>query len=71
MDDVDIDNLLAPIKGPAAWRGVDLAASDAWRRQLTDNEIAALTRAAKAAQAMPCPGFGADAFVVPELLSFF
>ncbi|MEA2770789.1 MAG: hypothetical protein QOD93_3751 [Acetobacteraceae bacterium] len=60
-------DLHAPIDTPAAWRGADLAASDAWRRRLTDAEIAALERATEFAGSVPCPGFGPAAFPVPEL----
>jgi Taurine catabolism dioxygenase TauD, TfdA family len=67
MDDVGFDRILTPIEGPSAWRGADLEASEAWRRRLTDTEIAALTRAAEAARDVGCPGFGAAAFPVPEL----
>ena len=62
-----MDDILAPIDSPAAWRGADLAASDAWRRRLSANEIAALIRAAEETRAMPCPGFGPQAFRAPEL----
>jgi hypothetical protein len=48
MDDVGTDRNLAPIDSPAAWRGGDLEGSDAWRRRLTETEIAALIRAAGA-----------------------
>lgn len=70
-DGVGKDDLLAPIDCPAAWRGAELEASDAWRRSLTAVEIAALTRAAEATHAIACPGFGADAFPVPELGPLF
>ena len=55
------------IDGPAAWRGAELAASESWRRQLTSMEIGALERAAAEAAALPCPGFAAAGFQVPEL----
>src|ERR1700735_616704 len=67
MDDVDMDSVLAPIDSPAAWKGAELQASDAWRRRLTATEIAALTRAAEETKGIACPGFGAAAFRVPEV----
>jgi hypothetical protein len=67
MDDIDMDSVLAPIDSPAAWRGAELEASEAWRRRLTKTEIAALTRAAKETRDIACPGFGPAAFRVPEL----
>ncbi|MEJ1978194.1 MAG: TauD/TfdA family dioxygenase [Acetobacteraceae bacterium] len=66
-----MDTHLAPIDSPAAWRGEDLARSDAWRRALTPAEISALERATAQVRALPCPGFGPDAFVVPELAELF
>jgi hypothetical protein len=71
MDDFRIEGFLAPIDGPAAWRGAELEASDAWRRRLTEIEIAALTRAAEETSSIACPGFGAEAFRVPELGPLF
>jgi hypothetical protein len=62
---------LAPIDTPAAWRGADLEASDAWRRRLTGAEVAALERATDAASSAACPGFGPAAFPVPELAPLF
>jgi hypothetical protein len=64
-------DLLAPIETPAAWRGTDLLSSEAWRRRLTSGEIAALERAADAAEGAVCPGFGPAAFPVPELAPLF
>jgi hypothetical protein len=61
----------APIIGPAAWRGSELAASPAWRHRLSDDEIAELDRALAAAKAtgrrldalraadLPLPGLAA------------
>jgi hypothetical protein len=71
MDDVGTDRILAPIDSPAAWRGPDLETSDAWRRRLTETEIAALIRAADETRDIVCPGFGADRFSVPELGPLF
>jgi hypothetical protein len=65
------DDLIAPIDSPAAWHGADLAASAAWRRSLTGDEIAALERATLAARALPITGFGPAAFPVPELAPLF
>ncbi len=62
---------LSPIDSPAAWRGEDLARSDAWRRVLTPTEIAALERAADQARTAPFPGFGRAAFPVPELAPLY
>lgn len=68
-----MDPNLNPIESPAAWRGADLAGSDAWRRALTGREIAALERAAAdvRAKGAPCPGFGRDTFSIPELAPLF
>jgi hypothetical protein len=66
-----MDSLLAPIDAPAAWHGAALAESDAWRRQLTETEIAALERATEVARDATCPGFGSAAFPVPELAPLF
>jgi hypothetical protein len=66
-----VNNLLAPIDTPAAWHGTALAASDAWRRQLTVAEIAALERATEAVRDATCPGFGPGVFPVPELAPLF
>jgi hypothetical protein len=66
-----MDDLLAPIETPAAWRGNQLAESDAWRRSLTNTEIAALQRATEKAESAPCPGFGPASFQVPELAPLF
>ena len=66
-----MNNLVAPIDTPAVWHGAALATSDAWRRQLTETEIAALERATEMARTAPCPGFGPAAFPVPELTPLF
>jgi len=66
-----MDAQLAPIDSPAAWRGDELARSAAWRRTLTSAEIAALERATAEVGTLPCPGFGPDAFAVPELAGLF
>jgi hypothetical protein len=71
MNDISMEELFAPIDGPAAWRGAELAASDAWRRRLTDTEIAALERATELAATLPCPGFGPASFEVRELAMLF
>src|SRR5580698_1836514 len=71
MDDVGIDRILTPIDSPAAWRGDELRASEAWRRRLTEIEIAAMLRAAEAVRDVTCPGFPAAAFPVPELGPLF
>jgi hypothetical protein len=70
MKGLDAMNL-APIKIPSAWRGTELADSDAWRRRLTATEIAALERATDEARDASCPGFGPDVFRVPELGPLF
>jgi hypothetical protein len=44
-----------PIEGPAAWRGRELAASDAWRHRLTAAELEELDRALAAAKATGRP----------------
>ena len=59
--------VLRPIDSPAAWRGPELAASEAWGRRLGATEVAALERAAENAAGLPCPGFPASAFPIPEL----
>jgi Taurine catabolism dioxygenase TauD, TfdA family len=66
-----VENVYTPIGGPIAWRGSELTGSEAWRRRLTDHEIAALERAAHETHAIACPGFGASAFSVPELVTLF
>jgi hypothetical protein len=45
----------APILGPSAWRGSDLAASTAWRHRLSSDEIAELDRARTTAKATGRP----------------
>jgi hypothetical protein len=64
---------LDPIEGPSAWRGTELAADPGWRRVLNAAEIAALERAADAAEARGVgpTEFSAAAFEVPELASVF
>lgn len=59
--------------GPVAWRGADLARDTSWRRTLTADELAALKRAAAAAEArgVPPTGFAAAEFPVPELRPLF
>ncbi|HVH81260.1 MAG TPA: taurine catabolism dioxygenase TauD, partial [Stellaceae bacterium] len=61
------------IEGPAAWRGSELAADPSWRRTLTAEEVAALQRAAAAAEArgIALTGFPAHEFPVPELTPLF
>jgi hypothetical protein len=68
-----LDTTLQPIEGPAAWRGTDLTADPSWRRTLTGEEIAALERAAVAAEARGVAetGFGPADFPVPELMPLF
>jgi hypothetical protein len=66
-----MDNDLAPIDSPAAWRGGDLARSAAWRRALSASEVSALERATAQVRALPCPGFGPESFAVPELAELF
>lgn len=44
-----------PIRGPAAWRGRELAASTAWRHRLSAAELAELDRALAAAKATGRP----------------
>jgi hypothetical protein len=55
----------------AAWRGNELAESEAWRRRLTAREIAALERATLETRDVTCPGFGPKSFAVPELRPLF
>jgi hypothetical protein len=64
-------DLLAPIETKAAWRGTELEASEAWGRNLTVTEIAALERATETVMHHPCPGFGPSAFAVPALKPLF
>ncbi len=45
----------APIAGPSAWHGSELAASTAWRYRLADDEVAELDRAVAAAKATGRP----------------
>jgi hypothetical protein len=61
------------IEGPSTWRGSELAADPSWRRRLTDEEVAALGRAAMAAESrgVGATGFGPADFAVPELKSLF
>jgi hypothetical protein len=66
-----MDDVFEPIDSPAAWRGDELLASPAWRRVLTDDEIAALQRATIGAHDAPSPGFGKSDFAVPELAPLF
>ena len=66
-----MDDMLAPIDSPAAWRGDELLHSPAWRRALTQAELTALDRATIAARGAPCPGFGKASFPVPELIDLF
>lgn len=62
-----MQQIYTPIETPAAWRGSELQASEAWGRRLSDVEIAALERATDASASEPCPGFAAAAFRIPEL----
>src|SRR5665213_291695 len=66
-----MNDLLAPIEGPAAWRGDELLDSPAWRRALSATDLAALERATAAAHGAPVPGFNKAAFPVPELAPLF
>jgi hypothetical protein len=61
------------IEGPVAWHGNELAADPCWRRTLTADEVAALERAAAAAEAggIASTGFAASEFPVPELEPLF
>ena len=45
--------------------------SGAWRRALSTQEIVSLERAADLAVGVPCPGFPATSFPVPELVPLF
>jgi len=71
MNDFPATDVLTPIETAQAWTGAELEASDAWRRGLTAPEIDALSRAADTARDARCPGFGPDAFQVPELAELF
>jgi hypothetical protein len=68
MDGISFGGFEA-IEGRAAWRGSELAADSSWRRALTADEIAAMERAAVAAErrGMAPTGFAAEEFPVPEL----
>ena len=68
-----LDAAVQLIDGPAAWRGSGLAGDPLWRRTLTAEEVAALERAAGAAEArgVAPTGFGAAEFPVPELEPLF
>jgi hypothetical protein len=68
-----LDAAVQLIDGPAAWRGSGLAGDPSWRRTLTAEEVAALERAAGAAEArgVAPTGFGAAEFPVPELEPLF
>ncbi|MBV8778933.1 MAG: TauD/TfdA family dioxygenase [Alphaproteobacteria bacterium] len=72
MDGVGFAGFQA-IEGPAAWTGRELAANPSWRRALTADEIAAIERAAVAAErrGVAPTGFAAKQFPVPELEPLF
>ncbi len=59
----------AQFRTPDAWRGSELARSDAWRVRLTDSEIAELcaARAAAAATGKPMAQWHAEDFPLPTL----
>jgi hypothetical protein len=61
------------IEGPAAWRGSELVIDPSWRRTLTIEEVAALERAAMAAEARSVgpTRFGPAEFTLPELKPLF
>ena len=58
-----------PVGGPAAWRGADLAGSDAWRDRLDDAQVAELRRAVATARASgrPTRELTAADFPLPSL----
>ena len=58
-----------PVGGPAAWRGADLAGSDAWRDRLDDAQIDELQRAVATARASgrPTRELTAADFPLPSL----
>jgi hypothetical protein len=58
-----------PIGGPAAWRGDELAGSDAWRERLTGEQVAELARAVDVARACgrPTAQLTAADFPLPKL----
>ncbi|HEX5317973.1 MAG TPA: TauD/TfdA family dioxygenase [Stellaceae bacterium] len=64
-----MDAQTRPIGGPASWRGDELTGDPSWRRELTAAELAALERAASAAEArgIGSTGFAAADFPIPEL----
>ncbi len=68
-----IDTAVRLIDGPAAWRGTELAGDPSWRRTLTGDEVAALERAAAAAETrgVSPTGFAATEFPAPELTPLF
>ncbi len=66
-----LDSHLAPIETKATWKGAELAASPAWQRVLTQTEIDALLRTAKASRHLPLFGFGPTAFPLPDLKPLF
>jgi hypothetical protein len=58
-----------PLTGPAAWRGEDLAKSDAWIHTLTTSELSELHRALARvhARALTLPEITRDDFPLPTL----
>lgn len=65
-----MDHALAPIGGPAAWRGgAELSARGFWPRRLTDAEIAGLEAALAAVKAAgrQVPAIAREHFAIPAL----
>jgi hypothetical protein len=58
-----------PIAGPSAWRGEDLARSDAWIHRFTASELSELHRALARvhARGLALPGIGREDFPLPTL----
>lgn len=64
-----MDHAIAPIGGPAAWRGAELAARGFWPRRLTAAEIAGLDAALAAVKAAgrQVPAIAKEHFAIPAL----
>ena len=59
----------APVGGPAAWRGPDVAGRDDWQVRLADEEIAEIEIAARACEMLPLEEIGRENFPLPTLAS--
>ncbi len=58
---------LAPVAGPAAWRGPEVARRDDWIVRLDDDDIAEIEAAARACAERPLEDIGRDDFPLPTL----